>query len=163
MTTSSSTSPTSTPRRSAKNAQYAFNKSGHIQPSAKRNKKRPTHTARNHRHASTSQKKPPVRRRPVPAAAHLEWIRRHQHRHHRHRRRHGSACHLQWFFWGSLAASNVSFFSGSGTGLYSGATIFTSGREWVPGGSVAVTELGTFFPAAVLVAGAFLRRRRRGH
>jgi hypothetical protein len=99
MMTSSSTSPPSTPRRSAKNAQYAFNKSGHIQPSAKRNKKRPTQTARNHLHASTSQKKPPVRRRPVPAAAHREWVRHHRHR---HRHRHGSALHLQWFFRGIL-------------------------------------------------------------
>ena len=107
MTTSSSPSPTSPPRRSAKNAQYAFTTDGHIQPSAKRNKKRPTHTAKNHRHASTSQKKPPVRRRPVPAAAHREWVRhhrylrRHRHRHrHRYRYRHGSA--LQWFFRGIL-------------------------------------------------------------
>ena len=63
--TTTKASPTSPPRQSAKNAQYAFNKIGHNQPSAKRNKKRPTHTARNHRHASTSQKKPPVRRRPL--------------------------------------------------------------------------------------------------
>jgi hypothetical protein len=101
MTTTSSPSPTSPPRRSAKNAQYAFTTDGHIQPSAKRNKKRPTHTAKNHRHASTSQKKPPVRRRPVPAAAHREWVRHHRHRH-RHRYRHGSALHLQWFFRGIL-------------------------------------------------------------
>ena len=67
------------------------------------------------------------------------------------------------FLGGSLAASNVSFFSGSGTGLYSGATTFTaSGGELVPSVSVSVPEPGTFFPAAVLVAGAFLRRRRRG-
>jgi autotransporter-associated beta strand protein len=65
------------------------------------------------------------------------------------------------FLGGSLAASNVSFFSGSGTGLYSGATTFTaSGGELVPSVSVSVPEPGTFFPAAVLVAGAFLRRRR---
>jgi MYXO-CTERM domain-containing protein len=65
------------------------------------------------------------------------------------------------FLEGSLAASNVSFFSGSGTGLYSGATTFTaSGGELVPSVSVAVPEPGTFFPAAVLVAAAFLRRRR---
>jgi autotransporter-associated beta strand protein len=65
------------------------------------------------------------------------------------------------FLEGSLAASNVSFFSGSGTGLYSGATTFTaSGGELVPSVSVSVPEPGTFFPAAVLVVGAFLRRRR---
>jgi fibronectin-binding autotransporter adhesin len=64
------------------------------------------------------------------------------------------------FLGGSLAASNVSFFSGSGTGLYSEATTFTSGGELVPSVSVAVPEPGTFFPAAVLVAAAFLRRRR---
>ena len=65
------------------------------------------------------------------------------------------------FLGGSLAASNVSFFSGSGTGLYSEATTFTSsGGELVPAASVAVPEPGTFFPAAVLVVGAFLRRRR---
>jgi hypothetical protein len=68
------------------------------------------------------------------------------------------------FLGGSLEASNVSFFSGSGTGLYSGATTFTSGGELVPAASVAVPEPGTFFPAAVLVAGALLRRRRgRAH
>ena len=64
------------------------------------------------------------------------------------------------FLGGSLAASNVSFFSGSGTGLYSEATTFTSGGELVPSVSVSVPEPGTFFPAAVLVAGALLRRRR---
>ena len=64
------------------------------------------------------------------------------------------------FLGGSLAASNVSFFSGSGTGLYSEATTFTSGGELVPSVSVSVPEPGTFFPAAVLVAAAFLRRRR---
>ena len=64
------------------------------------------------------------------------------------------------FLGGSLAASNVSFFSGSGTGLYSEATTFTSGGELVPSLSVSVPEPGTFFPAAVLVAAAFLRRRR---
>jgi MYXO-CTERM domain-containing protein len=66
------------------------------------------------------------------------------------------------FLGGSFSTSNVSFFSGPGTGLYSESTLFTSGNEWVPGGSVAVPEPSTFFPAAVLVAGAFLRRRRRG-
>jgi autotransporter-associated beta strand protein len=64
------------------------------------------------------------------------------------------------FLGGALEASNVSFFSGSGTGLYSETTTFTSGGELVPGGSVAVPEPGTLLPAAALVMGAFLRRRR---
>ena len=59
---------------------------------------------------------------------------------------------------GSLAASNISFFSGSGTGLYSGATTF-SGTELVPG-LVAVPEANTLLGVLGLMAPLAWRERR---
>jgi autotransporter-associated beta strand protein len=55
----------------------------------------------------------------------------------------------------SLAASDVSFFSGSGTGLYSGATVFTSGGELVP-----VPEASTLLAVLGLMAPLAWRERR---
>ena len=53
-------------------------------------------------------------------------------------------------FGDSLTASNISFFSGSGTGLYSGATIFASGGELVPvpEASTLLAVLGLMVPLA---------------
>jgi autotransporter-associated beta strand protein len=58
-------------------------------------------------------------------------------------------------FGGSLVASDVSFFSGSGTGLYSGATAFTSGGELVP-----VPEASTLLAVLGLMAPLAWRERR---
>jgi hypothetical protein len=58
-------------------------------------------------------------------------------------------------FGGSLVASDVSFFSGSGTGLYSGATVFTSGGELVP-----VPEASTLLAVLGLMAPLAWRERR---
>jgi hypothetical protein len=54
-----------------------------------------------------------------------------------------------------LAPSNVSFFSGSGTGLYSGATVFTSSNELVP-----VPEASTLLGVLGLMAPLAWRERR---
>jgi autotransporter-associated beta strand protein len=54
-----------------------------------------------------------------------------------------------------LAPSNVSFFSGSGTGLYSGATVFTSSNELVP-----VPEASTLLGVLALMAPLAWRERR---
>jgi autotransporter-associated beta strand protein len=53
-------------------------------------------------------------------------------------------------FGGSLTASDISFFSGSGTGLYSGATMFASGGELapVPEASTLLAVLGLIVPLA---------------
>jgi autotransporter-associated beta strand protein len=53
-------------------------------------------------------------------------------------------------FGGSLTASNISFFSGSGTELYSGATMFASGGELapVPEASTLLAVLGLMVPLA---------------
>jgi hypothetical protein len=56
---------------------------------------------------------------------------------------------------GSLAASDVSFYSGSGVGLYSGATVFTSGGELVP-----VPEASTLLGVLGLMAPLAWRERR---
>ena len=56
---------------------------------------------------------------------------------------------------GSLTASDVSFYSGSGTGLYSGATVFTSGGELVP-----VPEASTLLGVLGLLAPLAWRERR---
>jgi autotransporter-associated beta strand protein len=50
----------------------------------------------------------------------------------------------------SLTASDISFFSGSGTGLYSGATMFASGGELapVPEASTLLAVLGLIVPLA---------------
>ena len=58
-------------------------------------------------------------------------------------------------FWGSLTASDVSFYSGSGTGLYSGATVFTSNGELVP-----VPEASTLLGVLGLMAPLAWRERR---
>jgi autotransporter-associated beta strand protein len=58
-------------------------------------------------------------------------------------------------FGGSLAASDVSFYSGSGTGLYSGATVFTSNGELVP-----VPEASTLLGVLGLMAPLAWRERR---
>ncbi len=58
-------------------------------------------------------------------------------------------------FGGSLVASDVSFFSGSGTGLYSGTTAFTSGGELVP-----VPEASTLLAVLGLMAPLAWRERR---
>jgi hypothetical protein len=58
-------------------------------------------------------------------------------------------------FGGSLVASDVSFFSGSGTGLYSQATVFTSGGELVP-----VPEASTLLAVLGLMAPLAWRERR---
>ena len=58
-------------------------------------------------------------------------------------------------FAGSLAASDISFFSGSGTGLYSGATAFTSTGELVP-----VPEASTLLAVLGLIAPLAWRERR---
>jgi fibronectin-binding autotransporter adhesin len=62
-------------------------------------------------------------------------------------------------FGGSLAASDISFFSGSGTGLYSGATTF-SGNELVPGELVPVPEASTLLAVLGLMAPLAWRERR---
>jgi hypothetical protein len=62
-------------------------------------------------------------------------------------------------FGGSLVASDVSFFSGSGTGLYSGATTF-SGTELVPGELVPVPEASTLLAVLGLMAPLAWRERR---
>jgi hypothetical protein len=62
-------------------------------------------------------------------------------------------------FGGSLVASDVSFFSGSGTGLYSGATTF-SGNELVPGELVPVPEASTLLAVLGLMAPLAWRERR---
>ncbi len=61
---------------------------------------------------------------------------------------------------GSLAASDISFFSGSGTGLYTGATTFTSGNELVPGELVPVPEASTLLAVLGLIAPLAWRERR---
>lgn len=58
-------------------------------------------------------------------------------------------------FGGSLAASDISFFSGAGTGLYSGATAFTSTGELVP-----VPEASTLLAVLGLIAPLAWRERR---
>ena len=58
-------------------------------------------------------------------------------------------------FGGSLAASDISFFSGPGTGLYTGATTFTSGGELVP-----VPEASTLLAVLGLIAPLAWRERR---
>jgi hypothetical protein len=58
-------------------------------------------------------------------------------------------------FGGSLTASDVSFYSGSGTGLYSGATVFTSSNELVP-----VPEASTLLGVLGLLAPLAWRERR---
>jgi hypothetical protein len=55
----------------------------------------------------------------------------------------------------SLAASDISFFSGSGTGLYSGTTIFASGGELVP-----VPEASTLLAVLGLIVPLAWRERR---
>jgi hypothetical protein len=60
----------------------------------------------------------------------------------------------------SLAASDVSFFSDSGTTLYSQATGFTSGGELVPGGLVPVPEASTLLAVLGLIAPLAWRERR---
>jgi autotransporter-associated beta strand protein len=62
-------------------------------------------------------------------------------------------------FGGSLAASNISFFSDSGTTLYSGATTF-SGTELVPGELVPVPEASTLLGVLGLMAPLAWRERR---
>ena len=59
---------------------------------------------------------------------------------------------------GSLAASNISFFSDSGTTLCSGATMF-SGTELVPG-LVAVPEANTLLGVLGLMVPLAWRERR---
>ena len=56
---------------------------------------------------------------------------------------------------GSLALSNISFYSGSGTGLYSGATGFTSSNELVP-----VPEASTLLGVLGLMGPLAWRERR---
>ena len=63
-------------------------------------------------------------------------------------------------FGGSLTASDVSFYSGSGTGLYSEATGFTSSGELVPGGLVPVPEASTLLGVLGLMAPLAWRERR---
>jgi hypothetical protein len=63
-------------------------------------------------------------------------------------------------FGGSLAASDISFFNGSGTGLYSGATTFTFGNELVPGELVPVPEASTLLAVLGLIAPLAWRERR---
>jgi hypothetical protein len=58
-------------------------------------------------------------------------------------------------FGGSLTASNISFFSGSGTGLYSGTTMFASGGELVP-----VPEASTLLAVLGLIVPLAWRERR---
>ena len=58
-------------------------------------------------------------------------------------------------FGGSLTASDISFFSGSGTGLYSGATMFASGGELVP-----VPEASTLLAVLGLIVPLAWRERR---
>ena len=58
-------------------------------------------------------------------------------------------------FGGSLTASNISFFSGPGTGLYSGTTIFASGGELVP-----VPEASTLLAVLGLIVPLAWRERR---
>jgi autotransporter-associated beta strand protein len=62
-------------------------------------------------------------------------------------------------FGGSLAASNISFFSDSGTTLYSGATTF-SGTELVPSELVPVPEASTLLGVLALMAPLAWRERR---
>jgi autotransporter-associated beta strand protein len=59
----------------------------------------------------------------------------------------------------SLAASDISFFSDSGTTLYSGATTF-SGTELVPGELVPVPEASTLLGVLGLMAPLAWRERR---
>ena len=63
-------------------------------------------------------------------------------------------------FGGSLLASDISFFDGAGTGLYSGATTFTSGNELVPGELVPVPEASTLLAVLGLIAPLAWRERR---
>jgi autotransporter-associated beta strand protein len=56
---------------------------------------------------------------------------------------------------GGLTASNISFFSGPGTGLYSGATMFASGGELVP-----VPEASTLLAVLGLIVPLAWRERR---
>jgi hypothetical protein len=58
-----------------------------------------------------------------------------------------------------LAPSNISFFSDSGTTLYSGATTF-SGTELVPGELVPVPEASTLLGVLGLMAPLAWRERR---
>jgi autotransporter-associated beta strand protein len=58
-------------------------------------------------------------------------------------------------FGGFLTASNISFFSGSGTGLYSGTTMFASGGELVP-----VPEASTLLAVLGLIVPLAWRERR---
>jgi autotransporter-associated beta strand protein len=66
----------------------------------------------------------------------------------------------QLFITNGFAPSNVSFFNGSGTGLYSQATGFTSGGELVPGGLVPVPEASTLLAVLGLMAPLAWRERR---
>jgi autotransporter-associated beta strand protein len=61
---------------------------------------------------------------------------------------------------GSLAASDISFFNGPGTGLYSGATTFTFTGELVPGELVPVPEASTLLAVLGLIAPLAWRERR---
>jgi hypothetical protein len=56
------------------------------------------------------------------------------------------------FITNGFAPSNISFFSGTGTGLYSEATGFTSSGELVPGGLVPVPEASTLLGVLGLMA-----------
>ena len=66
----------------------------------------------------------------------------------------------QLFITNGFAPSNVSFFNGPGTGLYSEATGFTSGGELVPGGLVPVPEASTLLAVLGLIAPLAWRERR---
>jgi hypothetical protein len=66
----------------------------------------------------------------------------------------------QLFITNGFAPSNVSFFNGPGTGLYSQATGFTSGGELVPGGLVPVPEASTLLAVLGLIAPLAWRERR---
>jgi autotransporter-associated beta strand protein len=66
----------------------------------------------------------------------------------------------QLFITNGFAPSNVSFFNGPGTGLYSQATGFTSGGELVPGGLVPVPEASTLLAVLGLMAPLAWRERR---
>ncbi len=63
-------------------------------------------------------------------------------------------------FGGSLAASDISFFSDSGTSQISGATTFASGGELVPGALVPVPEANTLLGVLGLMAPLAWRERR---
>ena len=64
------------------------------------------------------------------------------------------------FITNGFAPSNISFFSGTGTGLYSEATGFTSSGELVPGGLVPVPEASTLLGVLGLMAPLAWRERR---